>query len=255
MSGNAGALPLLPGASEMPYPRIAPGTLALVVAVHVAAIVALAHYRTEVPLPIEKPIIVNLVQPEPAPPAPPVEPPKVIPPVPKPVKQQTPPKPQPQAKPEPHPEPVAEPAPRLIAQAPEAVPAPTVAPSHPQPVADPAPVAEAKPEAPPAKEKPAPAEPPPVDPPRFNADYLDNPKPRYPPLSKKQGEVGTVLLRVVVSAAGLAQEVTLHKSSGFPRLDQSAIEAVRQWKFVPARQGNQAVEGRVIVPIEFDKKG
>jgi protein TonB len=252
MASNAAALPLIPGSSEMSYPRIAPGPLALVVALHLAAIVALTHYRTEVPLPIEKPIIVSLVQPESAPPAPPVEPPKVIPPVPKPVKQKAPPKSQP--KPEPRPEPVAEPTPQLVAKAPETAPAPHVAPPSP-PVAEPTPVAEAKPEAPPAKEKPAPEAPPPVDPPRFNADYLDNPKPRYPPLSKKQGEVGTVLLRVVVSAAGLAQEVTLHKSSGFPRLDQSAIEAVRQWKFVPARQGNQAVEGRVIVPIEFDKKG
>lgn len=255
MPDNAAALPLIPGASEMSYPRIAPAPLALVVALHIMAIVALAHYRTEVPLPIEKPIIVSLVQQESAPPAPPIEPPKVIPPLPKPVKQKAPPKPQPRTKPEPHPEPVAEPAPRLVAQAPETVPAPAVAPSHPLPVPDPAPVAEAQPEAPPAHQKPAPEEPSPIDPPRFNADYLDNPKPRYPPLSRKQGETGTVLLRVLVSAAGTAHEVTLHKSSGFPRLDQSAIEAVRQWKFVPARQGNQAVDGRVIVPIEFDKKG
>lgn len=250
MSSNADAL-ILPGASEMSYPRIAPGPLALVVALHIAAIVALAHYRTEVPLPIEKPIIVNLVQPESAPPAPPAEPPKVIPPVPKPVKQKTPPKPQP--KPEPRPEPVAEPTPRLVAQAPEAAPAPAVAP--PPPAAEPMPLAEARPEAPPAKEKPAQEEVPPIDPPRFNADYLDNPAPGYPPLSRKLKEQGLVQLRVHVSAAGTALEVNLHKTSGFPRLDQVALSTVKQWKFVPARQGGQPVDAWVIVPITFSLKG
>lgn len=245
---HADAIRRLPGfdASGMSYPRISPTTLALVVAVHVAAIVALAHYRTEVPLPVERPIIISLVQPESASP---VEPPKVIPPQPKPVKQK--PTPQPQPRPEPRPEPVAE-TPRLVAQVPESTPVPAV--SAPAPVAEPVHVAEPQPESPPAKQKPAPEEAPPIDPPRFNADYLDNPAPGYPPLSRKQGEQGTVQLRVRVSAAGTALEVSLHKTSGFPRLDQRAIDTVRQWKFVPARQGGQPVDAWVIVPITFSLK-
>lgn len=87
--------------------------------------------------------------------------------------------------------------------------------------------------------------------PRFNADYLDNPKPPYPGLSRRMGEEGEVQLRVHVDANGTAQQVELYRSSGFPRLDQTALDTVRQWRFVPARQGDQAVPAWVIVPIKF----
>lgn len=88
-------------------------------------------------------------------------------------------------------------------------------------------------------------------PPRFDADYLSNPSPRYPPLSRKLAETGRVLLRVQVSAKGDALAVQLQRSSGFERLDKSALEAVADWRFVPARQGQQAVMAWVIVPIVF----
>lgn len=88
-------------------------------------------------------------------------------------------------------------------------------------------------------------------PPRFDADYLSNPSPRYPPLSRKLAETGRVLLRVQVSAKGEALTVQLQRSSGFERLDKSALEAVADWRFVPARQGQHAVMAWVIVPIVF----
>lgn len=91
----------------------------------------------------------------------------------------------------------------------------------------------------------------PVTQPRFNADYLDNPKPPYPGLSRRMGEEGEVQLRVQVDANGNAQQVELYRSSGFPRLDQTALDTVRQWRFVPARQGDQPVPAWVIVPIKF----
>ncbi len=87
--------------------------------------------------------------------------------------------------------------------------------------------------------------------PRFDAAYLDNPAPSYPPLSRRAGEQGRVLLRVHVTADGLADDVQVRESSGFARLDTAAQETVRRWRFVPARQGDRQVAAWVIVPINF----
>jgi periplasmic protein TonB len=95
------------------------------------------------------------------------------------------------------------------------------------------------------------AEPTPVVAPRFDADYLSNPAPAYPPASRAMGEQGKVFLRVFVSPHGEALEVQVRSGSGHERLDLAALEAVRHWKFVPARQGAEAVAAWVIVPISF----
>jgi periplasmic protein TonB len=87
--------------------------------------------------------------------------------------------------------------------------------------------------------------------PRFGAAYLNNPAPVYPPIAKRLGEQGRVLLRVLVSPDGMAKEVSLHSSSGSESLDEAAIRAVRRWRFVPAKQGNNAVTAWVQVPIVF----
>lgn len=87
--------------------------------------------------------------------------------------------------------------------------------------------------------------------PRFEADYLDNPPPAYPRLSRRLREEGEVELRVRVDAAGRAVTVELARSSGSARLDQAALHAVRNWRFEPARRGRQAVEAWVRVPILF----
>lgn len=86
---------------------------------------------------------------------------------------------------------------------------------------------------------------------RFNAAYLHNPAPVFPSLSRRMGEEGKVLLRVKVSAAGQPVAVDLEKGSNFERLDDAARHAVARWRFVPARRGDEAVEGTVIVPIVF----
>jgi periplasmic protein TonB len=91
----------------------------------------------------------------------------------------------------------------------------------------------------------------PVVAPRFDADYLSNPAPAYPSASRAMGEQGKVLLRVLVSPQGGSEQVTLHNGSGFERLDLAALQAVRRWQFVPARQGDEAVAAWVIVPISF----
>lgn len=92
-----------------------------------------------------------------------------------------------------------------------------------------------------------------VSEPSFHANYLSNPKPPYPPASAALGEYGTVLLRVRVNAAGLTEQVEISKSSGYVRLDASAERTVQRWRFVPAKRGDVAVAGTVIVPIKFLK--
>ncbi len=87
--------------------------------------------------------------------------------------------------------------------------------------------------------------------PRFDAAYLQNPAPVYPPLARRMGERGRVLLRVLVTVEGTADRVELNMSSGSSRLDSAALETVQRWRFVPARQGELAVAAWVLVPISF----
>lgn len=114
-----------------------------------------------------------------------------------------------------------------------------------------APVVEAKPpvvaESPQPKVEPEPV----VEPPRFGAAYLHNPPPEYPSTSRRMGEQGRVLLRVLVSIKGDAESVQLESGSGSGRLDQAAMEAVKKWRFIPAKRNNQAISAYVLVPVKF----
>jgi protein TonB len=117
----------------------------------------------------------------------------------------------------------------------------------PSPLAAPAP-SPSPPEAVAVAAEPTPAA---VAPPIFSADYLQNPAPVYPTLSRKLGEQGRVLLRVRVNPNGGADEVRLQTSSGFARLDESARATVASWRFAPARQGNEPVPAWVLIPVSF----
>lgn len=96
-----------------------------------------------------------------------------------------------------------------------------------------------------------PADTPAYQPPSFNAAYLNNPAPNYPSVSRRLGEQGRVLLRVQVMEDGTAGSVELQAGSGFSRLDQAALEAVKKWRFTPAKRGEQAVSASVAVPVRF----
>jgi protein TonB len=116
----------------------------------------------------------------------------------------------------------------------------------------PSPVVVAPPPPAPPVEVPAPPAPAPiVTQPIYNADYLDNPAPIYPSVSRRAGEQGRVVLRVLVSPRGTADEVQVFTSSGFSRLDEAARTAVLRWKFVPAKRGNEPVQAWVRIPIPF----
>jgi protein TonB len=89
----------------------------------------------------------------------------------------------------------------------------------------------------------------------FSAAYLRSPAPSYPLASRRAGEQGTVTLRVRVSPDGLATRVAVERSSGSPHLDAAALEAVKAWRFTPARRGADAVESWMLVPIVFRLEG
>ena len=86
---------------------------------------------------------------------------------------------------------------------------------------------------------------------RFDADYLHNPAPPYPPQARRMNEEGRVILRVEVSAEGRAENIEIKTSSGNGRLDESALRTVRSWRFIPAKRGETAVNSWVLVPIIF----
>ncbi|MDN3988330.1 energy transducer TonB [Zwartia vadi] len=90
-----------------------------------------------------------------------------------------------------------------------------------------------------------------VTPAKVDPNYLHRPDPIYPPLSKRMREQGKVLLRVSLDAQGAVKDIKIQQSSDFQRLDQAALEAVRQWRFLPARRGQEPVAATVDVPIEF----
>jgi len=209
--------------------------LALALGLHVLPVGALLYLgrQTPAPLPQPLPVLVSLI-PE-APPAPVVQAPE--PPAP------APPTPSAPTKPRAAPAPSRTLVPTTPEPAPQAPandrPSPALAsPSVPSPA--PAPVST------PATEQSGP-----ISSPRFDAAYLQNPKPLYPLLARRRGIEGKVILQVRVGPEGDALSVQLHQSSGDDSLDKAALETVRRWRFVPARQGNTPVPATVLVPITF----
>ncbi|MHB1247882.1 MAG: energy transducer TonB [Polaromonas sp.] len=88
--------------------------------------------------------------------------------------------------------------------------------------------------------------------PSSNADYLQNPKPPYPPLSVRLGETGKVVYKVWIGPDGKAQRADLVTSSGFTRLDKAAYETVMRWRYVPGTHNGVAQTMPVNVPIDWE---
>jgi periplasmic protein TonB len=76
-------------------------------------------------------------------------------------------------------------------------------------------------------------------------------EPVYPPASRRLDEHGAVRLKVLVDERGRPREVQIAKSSGFDRLDQAAVAAVRRWQFSPAMQESRAVTAWTQVNVVF----
>jgi protein TonB len=91
----------------------------------------------------------------------------------------------------------------------------------------------------------------PLIPPRPVAGIAANRPPVYPDRARQRGEHGRVVLRVDVSSDGMPVGVSVAQSSGHPALDEAAIAAVRQWRFVAAMRGGTAVPAAANVPVQF----
>jgi len=128
---------------------------------------------------------------------------------------------------------------------------PTPSPNAPTGAATPAPVAPPAPVAAAPAAPPAPPSPPAVQMPSSSADYLQNPKPAYPPLSKRLNEQGKVVVRVLISAEGAPKNAEIRQSSGFDRLDQAALATVLKWRYVPGKRGGVPEDMWFNVPINF----
>lgn len=82
-------------------------------------------------------------------------------------------------------------------------------------------------------------------------DYKLNPKPQYPMIARRRGYEGSILLKVFVLEGGSVGKIELKKSSGYGILDQSALEAVKDWIFIPGKKNGEAISSWVTVPIKF----
>ncbi|MCY7369882.1 MAG: energy transducer TonB [Polaromonas sp.] len=217
---------------------------AVVVALHAGLLWALqsglAMRAAEVFVPVE--LLAQIIEP----PAPMVEPAPPTPERPAPVQTARP------APSGPTPRPLApvQPQPRPVSQAEPTPQAPVVSPAPPVEAASPA-LPSPSPSAAPAVAIAAPAAPPAVQLPSSNADYLQNPTPPYPPISKRLGEQGKTTVRVLIGADGQPQRADIAQSSGFDRLDQAALATVMRWRYVPGKRGGVPEAMWFSVPINW----
>lgn len=91
----------------------------------------------------------------------------------------------------------------------------------------------------------------PVSMPNSDASELNNPKPPYPAISRKLREQGLVLLKACIGANGSLESLDLKQGSGYSRLDQVALQTVKQWRFIPAKMGNTPIPMCYELPVKF----
>lgn len=87
-----------------------------------------------------------------------------------------------------------------------------------------------------------------------NVAYLEPPAPKYPPESRRSGEEGLVILRVLINEQGRAARVEIEQSSGYARLDAAARAAVERARFRPYVENGVARTAMALIPVEFTWK-
>jgi periplasmic protein TonB len=97
----------------------------------------------------------------------------------------------------------------------------------------------------------APPAPPKVTQPSTDADYLNNARPQYPPMSKRLNEQGKVVVRALIGIDGTASQASIKTSSGFDRLDQAALATVLKWRYVPGKRGGVPEAMWFDVPVNW----
>ncbi len=80
---------------------------------------------------------------------------------------------------------------------------------------------------------------------------LSAPEPVYPETARQRGQEGTAVVGLLIREDGTVRETWIETSAGDASLDEAAIEAVRSWRFVPARQDGSPVAARSRVPVVF----
>ena len=74
--------------------------------------------------------------------------------------------------------------------------------------------------------------------------------PKYPETARRAEREGLVTLEFTVEVDGKVTDIKVVQSIGFG-FDEAAVEAVKKWRFTPAKKGGEAVPRRVKVPIRF----
>jgi protein TonB len=82
-------------------------------------------------------------------------------------------------------------------------------------------------------------------------EYIQAPPPEYPPLSRRAGEQGKVVLKVLINERGRPERVDIQQSSGWPRLDEAARQAALRYLFKPHLEDGKAIAVFAMVPINF----
>jgi periplasmic protein TonB len=83
-------------------------------------------------------------------------------------------------------------------------------------------------------------------------EYLRPPAPRYPRTARALGQRGLVILRALIDVTGHATDVIVHRSTGYPSLDEAARRAVLEAAFKPYEENGRRQPAFVLIPIEFD---
>jgi protein TonB len=91
----------------------------------------------------------------------------------------------------------------------------------------------------------------PSSPPYADLAVTHSTQPVYPPASRRMNEEGVVALAVRVDERGRPIEVRVEQSSGFPRLDQAAVEGLRKWRFQAAVRDGAATSAWTTVRVRF----
>jgi protein TonB len=76
--------------------------------------------------------------------------------------------------------------------------------------------------------------------------------PPYPESARRLGIQGVAQLRFEVLPTGRVGSILVDRSAGHPDLDRAAVDAVRQWRFEPARRGSEPVAVWVTLPVRFE---
>ena len=143
----------------------------------------------------------------------------------------------------------------LTSSAPVISPAEPVAPPPPIAKAAPVPVSTFVPAAPPAQQGAIAGPQPVLLSGELSVSCTDRTPPAYPKQSLRLGEQGKTVLLVELDELGRVATVTVKTPSGFPRLDEAAINAVKTWHCTPAKRNGVAVRSVALQPFNFALKG